>query len=76
MFTGGGTEADNLAVTGVHAARGGCAVCSAIEHHAVLHPVEHAGGRIVRRRRRGDVDLDALAAGTRRDVSRRVGDDS
>ena len=29
------------------AAHGGVAVCTAVEHHAVLHPVEHLGGRIV-----------------------------
>ena len=61
VFTGDGTEADNLAVTGVHAARGGVAVCSAIEHHAVLHPVEHAGGRVVGVDATGTIDLDALA---------------
>src|SRR5436190_11282379 len=37
VFTGGGTEADNLAVIGHHAVRPGPAVCTAIEHHAVLH---------------------------------------
>src|SRR3712207_4161259 len=42
VFTGGGTEADNLAIFGT--ARDGTVVCSAIEHHAVLHPVEHLGG--------------------------------
>src|SRR5688572_18917799 len=40
VFTGGGTEADNLAILGVP----GRPVCSAIEHHAVLHSVEAAGG--------------------------------
>jgi cysteine desulfurase len=59
VFTGGGTEADNLALFG--AARGGTLVCTAIEHHAVLHPVEHLGGRVVGVDRRGIVDLDALA---------------
>lgn len=44
VFTSGGSEADNLAVRGVLAARGGVAACSAGEHHAVLEPVEHAGG--------------------------------
>jgi cysteine desulfurase len=45
LFTGGGTEADNLAVKGLfwsrsaaHAARTGIAA-SAVEHHAVLDPV-------------------------------------
>jgi cysteine desulfurase len=45
VFTGGGTEGDNLAISGVHARVGGLAVCSAIEHHAVLHAVERVGGR-------------------------------
>ncbi len=62
VFTGDGTEADNLAVLGVPAARGGVAVCSAVEHHAVLHPVEHLGGRIVAVDSAGAIDLDALAA--------------
>jgi cysteine desulfurase len=62
VFTSGGTESDNLAVTGVHAARGGVVVCSAIEHHAVLDPVEALGGRVVGVDRWGRLDLDALAA--------------
>jgi cysteine desulfurase len=37
-------------------------VCSAVEHHAVLHPVEHLGGRIVGVNSAGAIDLDALAA--------------
>ena len=44
VFTSGGSEADNLAVRGVLGARGGVAVCSAGEHHAVLEPVVYAGG--------------------------------
>ena len=43
IFTSGGTEANNLAITGV----GGKVVCSAIEHHAVLEPVEEIGGKVV-----------------------------
>ncbi len=62
VFTGDGTEADNLAVAGVHGARGGVVVCSAVEHHAVLHPVEHLGGRVVAVDEAGAVDLDALRA--------------
>lgn len=62
VFTSGGTEADNLAVRGVLGARGGTAVCSAIEHHAVLEPVLAAGGRTVPVRSDGQIDLDALAA--------------
>ncbi|MGH9244683.1 MAG: cysteine desulfurase family protein [Acidimicrobiales bacterium] len=61
VFTSGGTESDNLAVLGVHDARGGVAVCSAIEHHAVLDPVEHIGGRVVGADARGVIALDALA---------------
>jgi cysteine desulfurase len=61
VFTAGGTEADNLAVFG--AGRDGTAVCTAIEHHAVLHPVEHRGGRSVAVDARGVIDLDALADG-------------
>ena len=61
VFTGGGTEADNLAVRGVVAARPGAVLCSAVEHHAVLHPVEHVGGKTVPVDRRGRLDLDALA---------------
>ena len=62
VFTSGGTEADNLAVRGVLAARGGTAVCTAIEHKAVLEPVHASGGRVVPVDQRGLVDLDALAA--------------
>ena len=62
VFTGGGTEADNLAVRGVMEARGGVAVCSAVEHHAVLDPVLHLGGRVAPVGVDGRLDLDALAA--------------
>ena len=62
IFTSGGTEADNLAVGGMHAARPGPVVCSAIEHEAVLQPAAHVGGRTVPVDARGVVDLDALAA--------------
>jgi cysteine desulfurase len=69
VFTSGGTEADNLAVRGVVARRGGVAVCPAAEHHAVLDPVRHLGGRIVPVLPTGRVDLDALAASLGPDVS-------
>lgn len=62
VFTGGGTEADNLAVRGVTEALGGVAVCPATEHHAVLHPVEAVGGRTVRVHSDGTVDLEHLAS--------------
>jgi cysteine desulfurase len=69
VFTGGGTEADNLAVSGVLGARGGTVVCAATDHHAVLHPVERAGGRTVGVDGRGVLDLDQLAAALSPDVS-------
>jgi cysteine desulfurase len=61
VFTGGGTEADNLAVLGRVAARPGAVVCSAIEHHAVLHACQHVGARMAPVGADGVVDLDALA---------------
>jgi cysteine desulfurase len=61
VFTSGGTEADNLAVRGVHAARPGPALCSAVEHDAVLGPVAAVGGGTVPVDGRGAIDLDALA---------------
>src|SRR3954454_22233400 len=62
VFTGGGTEADNLALFGAVARRRGVPVCTAVEHHAVLHSVEALGGRVVPVDPNGVVDLDALAA--------------
>jgi cysteine desulfurase len=71
VFTGGGTEADNLAVLGSLARRpGGRAVCSAIEHHAVLHSVSSsAGGATFGVDDSGLVDLDALSAVLSADVA-------
>lgn len=69
VFTAGGTEADNLAVRGVVDAVGGTAVCSAIEHHAVLDPVNHLGGRVVAVGADGRLDLDALEAALDPEVS-------
>jgi cysteine desulfurase len=45
IFTGGGSEADNLAVKGValaqrRAGKGAHVITSSVEHHAVLHAVE------------------------------------
>ena len=37
VFTGGGTEADNLALAGVVGRHGGRAVCSAVEHLSLIH---------------------------------------
>ncbi len=64
VFTGCGTEADNAAIVGV----GGLAVCPAAEHHAVLHPIEAHGGRVVGTDAAGHVDLDRLAAALADDV--------
>jgi cysteine desulfurase len=60
VFTSGGTEADNTAV--FSARDRGMVVCSAIEHHAVLEPVQRIGGRVVKVVPSGELDLDALAA--------------
>jgi cysteine desulfurase len=63
VFTGGGTEADNLAILGAAAARPGPTVCSAVEHHAVLHACEALGdNRLAPVGADGVVDLDRLAA--------------
>ena len=62
VFTGCGTESDNTAIAGAVSRHGGTAVCPAVEHHAVLHVVEHLGGRVVGVDAAGSVDLDQLAA--------------
>jgi cysteine desulfurase len=62
VFTSGGTESDNLAVLGPLDRRGGRAVCSAIEHHAVLDPVLARSGRLVAVDASGIVALDDLEA--------------
>src|SRR2546429_497821 len=62
VFTASGTEADNLAVLGAHALRAGTAVCSAIEHHAVLHSCRAVGVRVAPVTAEGIVDLEGLAA--------------
>ena len=61
VFTSGGSEADNMAIRGVLHDRGGTAVCSAGEHHAVLEPVEHAGGVTVGLEADGTVSPARLA---------------
>jgi cysteine desulfurase len=58
VFTGSGTEADNTAIAGV----GGSSVCSAVEHHAVLHADERGGGRVVGVDAPGWVDMAELGA--------------
>jgi cysteine desulfurase len=62
VFTGGGTEADNLAIIGAAAVRPGPTVCSAVEHHAVLHACDALGdNRLAPVDGSGVVDLDRLA---------------
>ncbi len=62
VFTGSGTEADALAIAGAHAVRPGPTVCSAVEHHAVLHTCEALGdSRVAPVGPDGVVDLDGLA---------------
>jgi cysteine desulfurase len=65
VFTGGGTEADNLALAGTVAARGGRPACAATEHHAVLHTTEALDGVVVPVHPDGTIDLDALDAALR-----------
>jgi len=62
IFCGSGTEADNLAIFGAHFTNGGAVACSAVEHHAVLHPVEHLGGAVIGVHPDGQIDLDQLRA--------------
>ena len=70
IFNGGGTEGDNTAIFGavrrIQSTGGSAtAVCSAAEHHAVLHCVEHLAPRgtgvVVGTDRYGCVDTVALA---------------
>ena len=60
VFTSGGTEADDLAIHGVAAARPGRVLCSAVEHEAVLEPVRLRGGRVVSVDAHGRLSLEAL----------------
>jgi cysteine desulfurase len=61
VFTGGGTEADNLAILGALAVRPGPTVCSAVEHHAVLHACDAGANRLAPVDGAGVVRLDRLA---------------
>jgi len=66
VFTSGGTEADNLAVTGALTAAAddgiedGLVACTAVEHPAVLEPVRAARGTILPVDGDGLVDLPEL----------------
>ncbi len=75
IFTGCGTEADNSAVFGTLGPAGaerGAAVCSAVEHHAVLTAVEARHGRVVGVDALGRIDLAELAAALREPADRPV----
>ena len=60
VFTGGGTESDNLAVGRDHAP--GTVVVGATEHPAVLEPALRQGARVAPVDRNGVVDLDTLGS--------------
>ncbi len=67
VFNGGGTEGDNTAILGAVRrleAKGAVAraVCSAAEHHAVLHCVEHVRGAVIATDPNGCIDAEALGA--------------
>lgn len=62
VFTGCGSESDNAAIAGTVRRRGGTALCTAAEHHAVLHCVEHLGGTVVDVDRRALVETAGLSA--------------
>ena len=74
IFTGSGTEANNLAVLGLaraNAARGRHLICSSTEHHAVLNAFEHLQQRegfdvtFLRVDSGGRIDPDEVAAAIR-----------
>jgi cysteine desulfurase len=67
FFTSGGTEADNTAlVCGIETYGIQHAITSPIEHHAVLHTLEHCAQKgkvklsLVKVNEKGDIDLDHL----------------
>ncbi|CAB4556531.1 unannotated protein [freshwater metagenome] len=62
IFTSGGTESDNHAITGGLPARTSLPICSAVEHHAVLDVVRALGGSIVGVDRDGRIDHEDLEA--------------
>jgi cysteine desulfurase len=77
VFTGGGSEADNLAIKGAALAalgRGRHIVASSIEHHAVLHACQYLERRLgfeatyLSVDRHGLVDPESVAAALRDDT--------
>ena len=78
VFTSGGTEGDNAAIFGAARHNLGVAVCSAAEHHAVLHCVENLKGKVVGVDATGLIDIAELEhvlqkAQASNNVSDRVG---
>lgn len=70
VFTGGGTEANNLALFGVSAATGKRhVVTTAIEHPAVLQPAAELDATVVPVCADGRVDPDAIARALRPDTA-------
>jgi cysteine desulfurase len=69
VFTSGGTESDNAAITGAVWRHAGVPLCPASEHHGVLHPVERHGGRVVVVDQFARADVDKLVAAVDADVS-------
>lgn len=78
IFTGSGTESNNLAVLGLaraHASKGKHLICSSTEHHAVLKAFEYLAERehfevtILRVDPLGRVDPDDLARAIRNDTT-------
>ena len=65
VFTSGGTEGANAAILGAVRRHGGRALCSAAEHHAVLHCVEHTGGIVVGVGADGSIDAGELESALR-----------
>jgi cysteine desulfurase len=74
VFTSGGTEAENLAITGVVRATGAHAACLATDHHAVIDPVRAAGGTVLTVDGRAVVDPERIARQLRA-VAERAGTD-
>jgi cysteine desulfurase len=77
IFTGSGTESNNLAVLGLARAntrRGRHLICATTEHHAVLNAFEHLGERegfdvtFLPVDRQGRVDPDEMASAIRDDT--------
>lgn len=60
VFTSGGTESDNAAISGAVWRHRGLPVCPAAEHHGVLNVVERHDGRVVCVDSCGRVDHGAL----------------